>query len=86
MVKNDYYKMPNDKANGKKNLGAMFSVILLVAAVFFILSAIIMALWNGPLMKALKKDAIRKINYPTAMGLTFFIMLIMPGGVYLVKN
>ena len=55
--------------------------LLVFAGLFFALSAIIMVLWNGPVMKAFQQNSIRKIDYPTAMGLTFFIMLIMPANI-----
>ena len=67
------------------NPSAILLALVTVAAVFLILSALIMALWNSSVMKAFSPGAIQKINYSTAMGLTVFIMLVMPGGVYLVR-
>ena len=67
------------------NTNSIVIMLLTVAAVFFILSALIMALWNSSVMKAFSPGAIQKIDYSTAMGLTVFIMLVMPGGVYLVR-
>jgi mannose/fructose/N-acetylgalactosamine-specific phosphotransferase system component IIC len=51
-------------------------ILLLVAVVLFlILSAVFMVMWNHVVKKAFKKGAIEKIDYGTAIGLTFFIAI-----------
>ena len=66
--------------NGVISGGGLLVGLLVLAAYFFIVSAIFMALWNGPVKNSLANGSVKKITYPTAMGLTLFCGLFLAGG------
>lgn len=68
-----------------KKMNAL-GMLAMSAVVFLIVSAIVMALWNGPVKNSLKPDSVQKIDYPTAMGLTLFSMLIFGGSSVVVMS
>jgi hypothetical protein len=55
--------------------------LVAIAIVFFILSAVFMALWNGVVKKAFRAGTINKLSYPEAMGMTLFVSLFFGGTV-----
>lgn len=70
----------------KLNVSALVMVLVVAVATFLIIAAVIMALWNGPLMKALKKGAINKIGYGDALGLTLLFAIVFPGGIIVTQK
>lgn len=58
---------------------------IVIIALFFILSALLMALWNGSVRKAFKTGTIKKIGYPTAMGMMLFLSLFSTSSFYVTK-
>jgi hypothetical protein len=72
---NGYKRVNGNQTSLGGSLLVLFVALLVYAAIFFIMSAIFMGLWNSVVKKALKDGAINKIDYPTAMGLTFFIAM-----------
>ena len=69
-----------------KDLPLYVSALIIYLIVYLALSLIIMGLWNGPVMNAFAPGAIQKISYSTALGLTFFLMLIMPMNVVILDK
>lgn len=57
-------------------------IIFVISVAFLITSAIIMGLWNSCVTKAFKEGSIRKIDFPTAMGLTLLIIVLPSSSFY----
>jgi len=59
------------------NGGNLILGLLVLFVYFLIASAIIMALWNGPVMQSVSTGSVKKIDFVTSMGLTLFFMLVL---------
>ena len=66
-------------------VAAFILALLMWAAVFFIVAALIMVTYNNSIVKM--NDSWKKIDYKVAMIFTLFLMFIFPSGyVYVAKD